>query len=118
LALGTMPDQTHAQNETAGREAPAKGAPHLGLSLAPARDTAGAGTQGVAVVAVDPSGPAAESGLQVGDVILDVGGKAVANPADVRKELTELQHQGKRAVLMRVKSGDATKFVALPLGHV
>ena len=31
------------------------------------------------VTAVDPEGPAAEHGLQTGDVILDVGGKAVGN---------------------------------------
>ena len=54
--------------------------------------------------------------LQDGDVILDVGGKAVANASDVRKALTEAKAQGKHNVLMRVKTGDATRFVAVPLG--
>jgi serine protease Do len=115
VTLGTMPDEKHAQSETAGPEVPAKRAPQLGLSLAAARDVAGAGSQGVAVIAVDPSGPGADSGLQAGDVILEVAGKTVLNPSDVLKELAELKRQGKRAVLMRVKSGEATKFVALPL---
>jgi len=114
VELGTMPSDGQAHSEAAPRQSPTQ-SPHLGLSLAPASQVAGAGKQGVAVVAVDPGGPAAESGLQVGDIILDLGGKTVSNPGDVRKELAELQHQGKRAVLMRVKSGDATKFVALPL---
>jgi serine protease Do len=117
VTLGTMADEGHAQNETAGREVPAKRAPQLGLSLAPVRDVAGAGDQGVAVTAVDPSGPAADSGLQAGDVILEVAGKAVSNPADLHKQFAELKQQGKHAVLMRVKSGEATKFVALPLGQ-
>ena len=72
--------------------------------------------QGVVVTAVDPDGPAAEQGFQTGNVILDVGGKAVANAGDVRKALVDAKAQGKHQVLMRVKMGDATRFVALPLG--
>jgi serine protease Do len=59
---------------------------------------------------------AAEHGIQTGDVILDVAGKTVANPADVRQELAALHKVGKHTVLMRVKSGDVTKFVAIPFG--
>ena len=69
------------------------------------------------VTAVDPNGPAAEQGFQTGNVILDVGGKAVSNAGDVRKALVEAKAQGKHDVLMRVKMGDATRFVAVPLGH-
>ena len=66
--------------------------------------------------AVDPNGAASEQGFQTGDVILEVGGKKVAKPADVHGVLDEAQKDGKRTVLLRVKSGDATKFVALRLG--
>jgi serine protease Do len=55
--------------------------------------------------------------MQSGDVILDVAGKTVSNPSDVNKEIADLQKAGKHTVLMRVKSGNATKFVALPLGN-
>jgi serine protease Do len=65
---------------------------------------------------VEPDGPAAEQVFERGSVILDVGGKPVANVGDVRNALKEAKTQGKHAVLMRVKMGDATKFVALPLG--
>jgi len=75
------------------------------------------GGDGVLVTAVDPDGPAAEHGFQTGDRILDVGGKTVSTPADIRKALAEARTQGKRTVLMRVKSGDAMKFVALPVGR-
>jgi serine protease Do len=50
-------------------------------------------------------------------VILDVGGKAVANANDIASALREAQAQGKHDVLMRVKSNDATHFVAVPLGN-
>ena len=50
-------------------------------------------------------------------MILDVAGKAVSKPADVRQQIAELRRQGKHAVLMRMKSADGTKFVAVPLGN-
>jgi len=41
----------------------------------------------------------------------------VSTPADVRKQLAELRNEGKHTVLMRMKSGDGTKFVTVPLGN-
>ena len=40
----------------------------------------------------------------------------LANVGDVRKALVDAKAQGKHQVLMRVKQGDTTHFVALPLG--
>jgi serine protease Do len=90
--------------------------PRLGLTLAPADEVAGSGGKGVVVTAVDPDGPAAEHGVRIGDVILDVGGKSVGNPSEVRGALSEAKSQGKQDVLMRVKTADAMRFVALHLG--
>jgi serine protease Do len=114
LTLGNLPNEEQAKAD-AGSDAAAKGLPRLGLTIAPAKEVAGSGDQGVAVIEVDPSGPAAELGVKTGDVILDVGGEAVANAADVRKVLSEAQTAGKKTVLMRVKRADATRFIALPL---
>jgi serine protease Do len=116
LTLGNMPNDEQAKAD-AGSDAAAKGLPRLGLTIAPAKEVAGSGDQGVAVIEVDPSGPAAERGVKTGDVILDVGGKAVADAADVRKALNEAQTAGKKTVLMRVKRADATRFIALPLAN-
>jgi serine protease Do len=115
LTLGEMPDQQQAKADTDSAQ-PAGGVPHLGLAVAPASEVSGAGAQGVVVTAVDPDSPAAEQGFQAGTVILDVGGKAVTNAGDVRKALVDAKAQGKHQVLMRVKMGDAMRFVALPLG--
>jgi serine protease Do len=116
LTLAQMPSEQLAQADT-GTAQPTSGVPHLGLTVAPANEVSGAGGQGVVVTAVDPDGPAAEQGFQTGTIILDVGGKTVANAGDVRNALTEAKAQGKHQVLMRVKMGDATRFVALPLGN-
>ena len=117
LTLAQMPSEQ--QQASVGSEGgqPTRGVPHLGLQVAPATEVSGAGSQGVVVTAVEPDGPAAEQGLQTGNIILDVGGKVVGNVGDVRTALTEAKAQGKHQVLMRVKMGDATRFVAVPLGN-
>ncbi|TMJ31234.1 MAG: Do family serine endopeptidase [Alphaproteobacteria bacterium] len=118
LALGEMPNQREARATTPDSATPHTGdVPRLGLTLSPATQVAGSGSEGVVVTKVDPNGIGSEYGLQTGDVILEVGGKKVAQPADVRSALNEAQKDGKRSVLMRVKSGDGTKFVALRLGR-
>ena len=60
---------------------------------------------------------AAEHGFRTGDVILDVGGKPVANAGDIRAALRDAHTQGRHDVLMRVKTADAMRFVALPIGQ-
>ena len=114
LTLGELPNAREARAEQ--REQPdrrrAATRPRLGLSLAPAGSE-----PGVVVAEVDPSGPAADFGFKAGDVILEVAGKTVATPAEVRKALGKARAEGKRSVLMRVKSEQGTRFVAIPLGR-
>jgi len=117
LTLGTLPNEHVAANHESEHTAPDNDLPKLGLTLAPSDKVAGAIGNGVVVTAVDPNGVAADHGFQVGDVILDVGGKSVTNPADIRKELADARREGKHALLFRVKSSDGTRFVALPLGN-
>jgi len=116
VTLAQMPNEQRASAENDNAQ-PTSGVPHLGLQVAPASEVSGAGEKGVVVTAVEPDGPAAEQGFQVGNVILEVGGKPVANAGDVRKALSEAKSQGKHQILMRAKMGDATRFVALPLGN-
>jgi serine protease Do len=120
LTLGQLPNTVEAKADLDKDSAkPSRGTdvPKLGMTVAPANSVAGAGKEGVVVTEVDPKSAAAERGFKEGDVILEVGGKAVSTPADVRTALSEARAEGKRTVLMRVKSGEATKFVALPLGR-
>jgi serine protease Do len=87
----------------------------LGLTLAPSGDVDGAGDDGVAVVNVDPTSEAADKGLKPGDVILEVGGKSVANPSAVVDGIRDAKTKGRKAVLMQVRSERQTRFVALSL---
>jgi serine protease Do len=118
LALGELPKERQARAETPDSSGPSGSeVPKLGLTLAPAGQVAGSGSEGVVVTNVDPNGIASDQGFRTGDVILEVAGKKVANPGDVRSALSDASKDGKKTILMRVKSGDATKFVALRLGQ-
>jgi serine protease Do len=86
----------------------------LGIQIAPAKEVAGSGDKGVAIVGVDPNGTAASQGLAAGDVILDVAGKPVSTPEDVKSEIASAKSQGKKAVLMRIQTADGARFVAVP----
>ena len=89
-----MPNQQQQASADDGNGSDAPGAPHLGMPVAPASSVAGAGDKGVVVTAIDPDGPAAERGLQSGDVILDVAGKSVGSVGDLRKALVDAKSQG------------------------
>jgi serine protease Do len=97
-------------NETTGRGT--SGDPDLGLRLAPASRMPGSGGQGLVVTGVDPTGVAAEEGVELGDVIVEVGGKSVSSPEEMQNHLRD----ARRSVLLRLRSGDSTRFVALPTG--
>jgi serine protease Do len=113
VTLGNLPDQREA---SAAPEVPKQrgtSLARLGLSVAPHT-----GGNGIVVTAVDPDGIAAEQGFQAGDVIVQVAGKKVGNVGDLRSAVEAAERAGKRTVLMRVKTGDGIRFVAMPVGRV
>ena len=119
LTLGQLPNTVEAKADTdndSGRGA-SKGTdvPKLGMTVAPANSVAGAGKDGVVITEVDPKSAAAERGFKEGDVILEVGGKSVSTAGDVRDAITAARTDNKNSVLMRVKSGGQSRFVAVPI---
>ncbi|MCF3935094.1 Do family serine endopeptidase [Acuticoccus sp. M5D2P5] len=88
----------------------------LGMTLAPTSDV-GIDGPGLAVVEVDPDGAAAESGIRVGDVILQAGGVDVASAGDLENGIGQADTEGRKNVLLKLQSGENTRFVALPTGE-
>ncbi|WP_417770518.1 Do family serine endopeptidase [Stappia sp.] len=86
----------------------------LGVELASAKSV-GAGDKGVVVTDISGDSAAAEKGLKRGDVILEVAGQQVDEPGDVAGAVLGASESGRKAVLMRVQSGNATRFVAVPV---
>jgi len=110
ITLGELPNQREAAVTPNTREPRGTNIPQLGLAVAP---KAG----GVVVTDLNPDGLAAEYGFKTGDVILEMAGKKVGSAGDVRNAIEAAQKSGKRTVLLRVKSGDATSYVTLPVGR-
>jgi serine protease Do len=118
LTLGKLPNAQEAKAGTdRGNSTQGTDVPRLGMTVAPASSVAGAGKTGVVVTGVDPKGAASDHGFKEGDVILEVAGKSVANPDDVRDAIKTAQTESKKNVLMRIRSGDASHYVAMPLGN-
>jgi serine protease Do len=119
LTLGQLPNaqEAKADADNGDKSNPTRGTdvPKLGLTLAPANSVAGAGKDGVVVTEVDPKSAAAERGFKEGDVILEVAGKTVTNADEVREVINTARTENKNSVLMRVKSGTSSRFVAVPL---
>jgi serine protease Do len=104
--LGTMPGaKQQASAETNAEPTALSG---LGLSLAPSQDG-----NGVVVAKIDPNGTAADSGLNTGDEIVAVNSTKVTTPAEVEHQVSVARNDGRKAVRLRVQSGDQTRFVGL-----
>ena len=111
VTLGTMP----AEKQLAKLEAPASPERLSSLAKLGLKLQRSGNDEGVTVSEVNPDSAAAERGLQAGDIILDAGGKSVSHPEDVAQALESAKADGKKALLLRVKSADNVRFVALPV---
>ena len=108
VTLGKLPTDDKVASADAPAAPDASPLDDFGLAVAPADDN-----EGVVITDVDPNGQAAERGLQPGDVILSVGEAKVSDPRDVEKRVADAKAGGLKAVLLRIRSGDQTRFVAL-----
>ena len=112
VTLGSMPADKTASADTRNSDdngGSASMLAKLGLTLHSAH-----GQDGVVVTEVDPDGAAADKGLKQGDVILEVAGKSVSRPAEVAEAIDAAKSDGKKSVLLRVKSGDGERYLTLP----
>ena len=102
VTLGSVQAEKTA---AADEKAEPKGALTLGVQLAPS-------DKGVEIVKVEPNGQGAAKGLTAGDLILEVSGKPVTNPSEVKAGIEAAKHDGKKAVLMLVKTAQSSRFIA------
>src|SRR5271166_3639518 len=112
VTLGSVPDDKQAKADVpdeSSKDAMTK----YGMTLAPAASVEGAGKNGVVVADVDPDGAAAQKGIRTGDVIVEVASKPVSRPSDVTAAIDAAKADGKKSVLLRVRSEDNMRFVAL-----
>jgi S1-C subfamily serine protease len=114
--LGELtPDAARTANQSQGS---GQGGNKLGVEIAPLNPQTAAQlglpstTQGVVVTSVDPDGPAAQAGVQTGDVIMEVNRQKVRTPDDMQRALGA---SGNRAPLLLINRKGQTVFVPVPL---
>ncbi len=72
------------------------------------------GESGAVVEGVSPDKPAADAGLQPGDVILSVNQKPVNSAREAKSAVAEAGKAGRKAVLLLVQRQDEQTFVTVP----
>jgi serine protease Do len=125
LTLGRLEDSEKPQPASVKSSAPEeKGQVKrlLGLGLSTVTDDLRKrykikeGLKGVVVTAIDGNSPAADRGLQAGDVITEISQELVTTPNDVQKRLDALKKEGKKSALLLVVRGDGEqRFVSVAI---
>ena len=112
VTIAELPGKKKVAKARALDDEPKVSLASLGLELSPTEG------EGVAVVDVDPAGPAAEKGLRPGDHILEVSGIEVEDPESVASAIERADRKGRKSVLLLVRSGENQRFIAIPLKQV
>ncbi|MGH2627344.1 MAG: PDZ domain-containing protein, partial [Anaerolineales bacterium] len=116
VKIGEAPDEREAQGQRGGRGAPTV----LGLDVRPitpevARQLNLRVTEGVIVARVDEGTPAAEAGIQRGDVIREINRQRIRTMGDYEK-LTRDAKDGDRLTVL-LQRGPMSLYVAFTVGR-
>lgn len=121
VTLGRREEAEKVAFPTSEEDAPAvvEDTELFGLTVAPLTDETreqlgvAAGTDGLAVMAVDETSEAYTKGLRAGDVIVEAGQEPVASPADLSARAEQAREAGRKTVLLLVRRAGEPRFVAL-----
>ena len=73
------------------------------------------GSEGLAVVKVDPASEAADKGLDRGDIIVEAGQRPVKSLKDLTDRIDEAKEGGRKSLLLLVRRDGDPRFVALSI---
>jgi serine protease Do len=113
VKLGLLPATQEVAKQGPGGGQPSQPTElgQLGLTVTPAT---GPDAEGVVVTDVDTSTDSAQK-IRTGDVILEISGAPVRTPEDLVSGVRDANKLQRRAVLLRIRSGTETRFVAVQL---
>lgn len=95
------------------------GAGALGFNVSPltselrARHRVAPAVGGVVVTGVVPASPAAESGVEAGDIVVEAGRETVASPQQLGEKIAGARNAGRSVVLLTLNRGGELSFKAL-----
>ena len=111
--LGTLTEEQPNQ--------PTPPAPPIDLPAAPVPSSVGvtlvpnAGGDGLLIQDIDPNSVAADKGLTVGDLILEVDNKAVKTASEFEDAIKAVKDSGRGTALIKAERSGAVRFIGLPL---
>jgi serine protease Do len=85
----------------------------LGMTLVPNGD----GTGGLLIQEVEEDTAAAQRGLSVGDVVLEVDNKPITSIGDFETAISGVKDRGLETALVKVARGGEARFIGLPLSE-
>lgn len=71
--------------------------------------------QGALIVDVASTGAAAQKGLRVGDLVVEIANAPVASPEEAAARIADLREQGRSSALFLIRRGEDLRFVSLRL---
>jgi serine protease Do len=113
-------DQQQASTDQDKGGPAAQKLPTIGIGLADVNDQVRQALNlpehetGAVVASVAPDKPAAEAGLQAGDLILSVNQHAVKTAQDAKMAVANAGKTGRKAVLLLIQRGSDQSFVTVP----
>jgi len=119
VTIEKLGNENVASNENENSSSPGRWAKDLGVKLAritpDLRDQfdLSSDVKGVVVVDVDPNGPAAEQGIQPGDVIEQIAQKQVTTPSEAESIAEASRADHRQTVLLLVNRQGEDMFVAV-----
>ncbi|MND69434.1 putative periplasmic serine endoprotease DegP-like precursor [compost metagenome] len=121
LTIGENSEDQQQASSDEGKSGPAAHKiPNIGVGLADI--TAGvrqalnlpAKEKGAVIASVAPGKPAADAGLQEGDIIVSVNQHAVNSANEAKTAVADAGKAGRKAVLLLIQRGDNQSFVTVP----
>lgn len=85
----------------------------LGMTLVPNGD----GSGGLLIQEIEPDSTAAQRGLAVGDVLLEVDNKPITSADDFEAAISGVQSKGLDTALVKVARNGEARFIGLPIGE-
>jgi serine protease Do len=72
-------------------------------------------SEGVVIVGIEKNGVAAEKGIKVGDVILEVSQVKVRSPSEFQNQVKKARNADRKSILLLIEGPSGLRFVALRL---
>ena len=121
VVIGVMPDDGKGgSGDMTGGGASSSTLGSLGLSVSTLGDkerkelNLRSSLEGALITEVADDSPAAEKGIQPGDVVVAINQEAVKNPGDVVAHVEKAKESGKTNVLFLINRGGKQRYVAIP----